>query len=132
MFTKDTLALLHGKAKPIQGAGDNGNVAWREEYDEIDDKAVDKAKNAWRNWVDMNAFIHPGLMDCVAAYRCVTDTPNLSVKTLTDFFNKHLGKNTKGRQKVTKWLQKTERRVRKGEDQPSGTLTVLLKCSARS
>ena len=95
MFTKDTLALLHGKAKPIQSAGgDNGSVAWREEYDEISDKAVDTAKNAWRNWVDMNSFIHPGLMDCVAAYRCVADTPNLSVKTLTDFFNKHLGKTS--------------------------------------
>ena len=83
--------LPHGKAKPIQGSATN-DVVWKEECDEIDDKAVDTAKRAWRNWVDMNAFIHPGLMDCVAAYRCVTDTPNLTVKVLTEFFTKHLGK----------------------------------------
>ena len=87
------MALLHGKAKPIQGAGDdNSSVAWREEFDDIADKAVDTAKGAWRNWVDMNAFIHPGLMDCVAAYRCVTDSPHLTVKALTEFFNKHVSK----------------------------------------
>ena len=66
-------------------------MVWREECDEIDDKAVDTARKAWRNWVDMNAFVHPGLMDCVAAYRCVTDTPNLTVKALTEFFTKHIG-----------------------------------------
>ena len=91
-FTKENLVLTHGKAKPIQSTGTSTNVVWREECDEIDDKAVDTARRAWRNWVDMNAFVHPGLMDCVAAYRCVTDTPNLTVKVLTEFFTKHLGK----------------------------------------
>ena len=95
MFTKDNLALPHGKAKPIQGAGEEkSTVAWREEYDEISDKSTDTARNAWRNWVEMNAFVHPGLMDCVAAHKAVMETPNLSVRILTEYFTKHIGKQT--------------------------------------
>ena len=92
MFTKDNLALSHGKAKPIQGAGEEkSTVAWREEYDEISDKSVDIARTAWRNWVEMNTFVHPGLMDCVAAHKCVVEAQNLSVKTLIEYFTKHIG-----------------------------------------
>ena len=136
MFTKTNLALLHGKAKPIQAAGgDNSSVAWREEYDEISDKAVDTAKLAWRNWVDMNAFIHPGLMDCVAAYRCVTDTPNLTVKVLTDFFNKHLGKHEpekKGPSVSDPLFQKIGQPARKVGLPACGISTTPRRCSARS
>ena len=121
MFTKDNLALSHGKAKPIQGAGEEkSTVAWREEYDEISDKSVDIARTAWRNWVEMNTFVHPGLMDCVAAHKCVVEAQNLSVKTLIEYFTKHIGEQNsqhdlnKNHTSPPLLLQKTELPVQKG------------------
>ena len=80
-FTSANLALVSGKAKvkqpttpnqpnhyhpyqPIQtnGLGPNGDhtVTWREEYDDIGTKHIYEARMAWRNYTDMNSFIHPG------------------------------------------------------------------------
>ena len=89
-FSTTNLALTSGKARPIQGASGGGSVAWQEEYDSISPEALSVAIEAWRNWVDLNRFIHPALMDCLAAFRCVQDSPDLTVAILCTFFTKHL------------------------------------------
>ena len=37
-------------------------MAWEEEFDDIPHYGTDQAKLAWRNWVDLNRFVHPGLL----------------------------------------------------------------------
>ena len=89
-FTTTNLSLTGGKARPIQGASSGSGVAWQEEYDPIPAEALAVAIAAWRNWVDLNRLIHPGLLDCLAAYRCIQDSPNLTITILSTFFDKHL------------------------------------------
>ena len=38
----------------------------------------------------LNRFIHPGLLDCTAAYYVLCDTPKLSVNMIDVFFTRHI------------------------------------------
>ena len=41
-------------------------------------------------FLQINRFIHPALLDCVAAYTCVRESPALTVPQMETFFQKHL------------------------------------------
>ena len=107
-FTKDNLQKSSGTAKPIKDNTTQGGVAWEEDFDSIKANATEDAKLAWSkhyiptykvdhaylrnlgNWVDINRLVHPALLDCVAAYKAIVDAPKLDVKTLCDFFTRHV------------------------------------------
>lgn len=90
-FTDDALSKASGTVKPIQNKSKDTGMEWKEDFEPIPHNGLDQATKAWRNWVDINRFIHPGLMDCHAAYRVLQDNKvTLSVKTLEDFFTRHL------------------------------------------
>ena len=90
-FTDEALAKASGTVKPIQNKSKDTGMEWKEDHEPIPTNGLDQALKAWRNWVDLNRFIHPGLLDCHAAYRVLQDNDiGLTVNALEVFFTRHL------------------------------------------